>query len=491
MAEAVPTAFSDHGLRVMEEETVDAQDPIMEKIRSDPRRLALFYEIEDTAAWLRNGGYTRIALQFPDALLPDAVEVVAQLRSCLENPVNIFVLGDTSYGSCCVDEVAAQHAMGECVVHYGPACRSATTRLPVYYVFGQYPIHIDDCVEQMKHEVEKLPRTHSLLLLHDARFLYTIGRLVRALEEALERPVECGEMARYYDPTTDVEDTPPLRIGGQTIRHRTQIDGDVIVLYVGPGSSQLMNILLRCNTSTCIHYDPTQRSCQPASKVNKLLMRRYYLVQQAKAAQMVGILVGTLGVAHYMDTVNQLRTAINASGRRAYVFVVGKINVPKLANYAEIDLFVLVACPENSLLDSKEFYKPIVTPYEMQLALQHDREWTGDYRLDFQDIVPELVALEPQREPENDVPYFSLVSGTLEAPPHVNLAYDNATDPDEESALVCGAAHESALTTFVSKAGEFLATREFQGLDPRIGDDAAHAAQLGSRGIAKGYKDLI
>jgi diphthamide biosynthesis protein 2 len=47
---------------------------------------------------------------------------------------------------------------------------------------------------------------------------------------------------------------------------------------------------------------------------------------------------------------------------------VGKLNVPKMANFLEIDIFVLVACPENSLVDSQEVFKPVVTPLEMEIA---------------------------------------------------------------------------------------------------------------------------
>ena len=32
---------------------------------------------------------------------------------------------------------------------------------------------------------------------------------------------------------------------------------------------------------------------------------------------------------------------------------VGKLNVAKMANFMEIDVFVLVACPENSLVESQ------------------------------------------------------------------------------------------------------------------------------------------
>ena len=51
-----------------------------------------------------------------------------------------------------------------------------------------------------------------------------------------------------------------------------------------------------------------------------------------------------------------------------YTVAVGKLNVPKMANFLEIDIYVLVACPENSLVDSYKFYKPVITPFEMELA---------------------------------------------------------------------------------------------------------------------------
>jgi diphthamide biosynthesis protein 2 len=77
------------------------------------------------------------------------------------------VLADTSYGSCCVDEVAASHVDAEAVVHYGRACLSRcvrrclalmrtltqdedrTSRLPVLYIFGHGEVDADDCVAKL------------------------------------------------------------------------------------------------------------------------------------------------------------------------------------------------------------------------------------------------------------------------------------------------------------------------------------------------------
>lgn len=54
---------------------------------------------------------------------------------------------------------------------------------------------------------------------------------------------------------------------------------------------------------------------------------------------------------------------------RCYTFVVGKLNPNKLANFPEIDVFVAVACPENSLINDKEFYRPVITPYEFEVNI--------------------------------------------------------------------------------------------------------------------------
>jgi diphthamide biosynthesis protein 2 len=54
-----------------------------------------------------------------------------------------------------------------------------------------------------------------------------------------------------------------------------------------------------------------------------------------------------------MHVIEHLKRMIRQAGKRYYLFSVGKLNVAKLANFPEIDIFVLVACPENSLIDSK------------------------------------------------------------------------------------------------------------------------------------------
>jgi diphthamide biosynthesis protein 2 len=78
---------------------------------------------------------------------------------------------------------------------------------------------------------------------------------------------------------------------------------------------------------------------------------------------------------------------------------VGKLNPAKLANFIEIECFVVVACPENSVIESKEFFRPIVTPYELELALQTTQpSWGRDYVLDFDRLLADTAAAAEAKE---------------------------------------------------------------------------------------------
>jgi diphthamide biosynthesis protein 2 len=61
----------------------------------------------------------------------------------------------------------------------------------------------------------------------------------------------------------------------------------------------------------------------------------------------------TSGSASYLSLIAHLRQILARAHKKAYTISVGKLNPAKLANFAEIECFVLVACPENSLVDAK------------------------------------------------------------------------------------------------------------------------------------------
>jgi len=212
--------------------------------------------------------------------------------------------------------------------------------------------------------------------------------------------------------------------------------------------------------------------------------------------------------------IKHLKGLIESKGKKAYTFVMGKLNVAKMANFMEIDCFVYVACPENSLIDSKEFYRPIVTPFELEIALSNSREWNGDYVTDFQQLLPDedkigvdkikisqtqLDAASDREDEgsdkdsdEDDRPHFSLVTGQFKQSKRYTT---NNEDTKELSALIQGTTdltvrdkNTSVSTLMSSAAGEYLKSREFRGLEVALGETPVELATEGRAGIARGYK---
>lgn len=93
--------------------------------------------------------------------------------------------------------------------------------------------------------------------------------------------------------------------------------------------------------------------------------------------------MGTLGVAGYRDAIDCIRSLAKKAGKKTYTMLMGKPNPAKLANLPEVEIFVMVADPQGMILDSKEYYAPIITPFEAYLAFSGTADWDGSYSLDF------------------------------------------------------------------------------------------------------------
>lgn len=69
------------------------------------------------------------------------------------------------------------------------------------------------------------------------------------------------------------------------------------IFFVGGESLTLTNIMMVHNQCPLYTYNPkTREARQESVQVSKMLMKRYFLVQKAKDADTIGIVVGTLGV---------------------------------------------------------------------------------------------------------------------------------------------------------------------------------------------------
>ncbi|KAH7396675.1 putative diphthamide synthesis protein-domain-containing protein [Phaeosphaeria sp. MPI-PUGE-AT-0046c] len=403
------------------EDPTPAVDPASLPKLSD-EQVGLTYEIERTVREIREGKWKRIALQFPDHMLTDAPRVYDRLTrglkearknqnveqgkseqpkaEVLEEDINaklggvsidekknteekLFILGDTSYGACCVDEVAAEHVDADVVVHYGRSCLSPPSRLPVIYVFTERPLDLEPVIATFK---ETYPTLDSkVILVADIPYSHHIQPLHSRLSSAGYTHIH----------TTSIVHDPSSPLPNRTTPPGTSDSPDTLREYAlfhisDPPTSLLLTLSSRVSS---IHVYPTDTASPSASSADRTtsmaLRRRYALLTSLSTVPVFGILINTLSVKNYMHILTHVQREITAAGKKYYTFVVGKVNAAKVANFSEVGGWVVIGCWESSLIESKDFWRPMITPWELGLALVGDDErvWTGKWEADFESVL--------------------------------------------------------------------------------------------------------
>jgi len=475
-----------------------------------------YFEIDRIVHWIQTNGFHRVALQLPDHLLKFAVKVVREVEDrTKDDQLKLFVLGDTSYGSCCVDEVAAAHGLASAVVHFGPSCLSPPSALPVLFVFGKEDVDVDDLINKSG---TTFPPTSDLLFLFDPLFSHVEELVNDRLRPRLENAVVGRTIlpprvgpdsglgnSETSNPNNNNEKDAGLLNGVECVDRSDDVSSesrqmseicrrrvefpvgkklqDYKIVYIGMEGPALNNLILHFQNEFYT-YDPTTKLLRRESlNVNKTFLKRYFLIEKAKDANIIGILAGTLGVANYLDIIRRLKELIKSAGKKSYTFVVGKINVPKLANFQEIDAFVLVACPENSLIDSREFFQPVLTPFELEVALNPNRDWEPKLVTDFRKLLPgesDCVDFEGFASDErNDV---SLITGKLR---QIGQGSSNQPKNDEQSLVK---RDEGMVVAHSHTGAGYLQNRSWKGLEQNLGQTEVRKATEGERGIAMGYE---
>nr|CAH8863948.1 unnamed protein product [Trichobilharzia regenti] len=510
---------------------------MVEKWSEKCQDIPTVFKVNETADWIKKEKFSRVGLQFPDELLGISVVVCRQLNSLTDSLCAI--LGDSSFASCCVDEIAGQHVNVDAVVHYGRACLSENTgRIPVFYVFGKYspciPTEIETCYNQVPlNLVEKilsyLEDLSVIVITYDFRFKDVAQRMCKEIMSICDSREIKSLRLIWSEPyfNTSANKTEKISDNSQTnqfircgrlftstqsewsipsstnerswhmlyIGHTTETESDLLPLY------RILVSLPEVNTFTTCVFDPVTCNLDVSGiEVNRLLKRRTYLIEKAKDAQFIGILVSTLSTKNYQSIVDRLKELLKRAKRSCITLVVGRLNAAKLANLPELQLLVLVACPEISLLNSREFHIPIITPFEMECALRScctheqssfdqldNRMWTEEkFWVDFCDLLPGGRAYVPIEDVVSEVTEsfadVSLVNG------HSRLVPSNVLEDDniESQSLVVRTPGE-LIESGCWNLGSNKVTRTWYGLNPEIGQTPVAQVKDGRKGLPTQY----
>lgn len=115
---------------------------------------------------------------------------------------------------------------------------------------------------------------------------------------------------------------------------------------------------------------------------NQMYSIRKSAIEMARGAKKYGIILGTLGRQGSPRILSRLEDLLTERGISFVVVLLSEIFPSKLALFDEVDAWVQIACPRLSIDWGYAFEKPLLTPYEAEVALK-STEWRDVYPMDF------------------------------------------------------------------------------------------------------------
>jgi 2-(3-amino-3-carboxypropyl)histidine synthase len=308
-------------------------------------------DISDLVRQLRERGAGKVALQFPAGLKRRAAEYAGALR---EEGFDVIISGDPCYGAC--DLALGTLDYADVLVHIGHAPVDAQEKI----IFLPYEVDFDVAV---------LERAIPLLGGAPTGLVTTVQHvhLIPSMEAFLK---ERGIDIRVAD-------------GRGRTPHRGQVLGCCFttakdtgadqVLFVGTGLFHPTGIALSTGARV-VALDPLAGTAQEVSG-ETLLRKRFAVIEKAREATSIGIMVSTKSGQCRMELARRLA----ALSSRAVIVTMNEVSPDELLNLG-FGCFVNTACPRLAYDDQARFPVPVLSPQEFEI-LCGARNW-DEYAID-------------------------------------------------------------------------------------------------------------
>ena len=317
------------------------------------------FELHKTVWRLREAGAKCVALQFPEGLLLFACTIADILERFAG--VEVIIMGDVTYGACCVDDFTARALGADFMVHYGHSCLIPidATLIKMLYVFVDIQIDNQHVIDTLRYNFK--PKT-SIALVSTIQFVAALQSIHRELQTDFtvivpqSRPLSPGEILGCTSPKLPAVDA---------------------VVYIGDGRFHLESIMIANPSTPAYRYDPyCKKFTREYYDHDLMLSARQEAITKASTAKKFGLILGSLGRQGSPNVLHHLQEVLERQGKEYVVVLLSEIFPEKLKLFRDIDAWVQVACPRLSIDWGTAFHCPVLTPYEAAVALK-EAEWAG------------------------------------------------------------------------------------------------------------------
>ncbi|KAF4449166.1 diphthamide biosynthesis protein 1 [Fusarium austroafricanum] len=330
------------------------------------------FEIPKTIHRIQTSNSKRIALQMPEGLLLFATTISDILTQFCPG-VETLIMGDVTYGACCIDDYTARALGCDLLVHYAHSCLIPVdvTTIKTLYVFVDISIDATHLLASLE---RNFASGKTIAVVGTIQFNATIHGVKSSLERGGFRilvpqiaPLSKGEILGCTSPRLKEDD---------------KID---LILYLGDGRFHLESIMIHNPSIPAYRYDPYSRKLTRETYGHEEMQSlRRTAIHSARTARKWGLILGALGRQGNPHTLGLIEKELKARGIPVVYLLLSEIFPGKLALMSDVECWVQVACPRLSIDWGYAFPRPLLTPYEALVALGERQDWGEDvYPMDY------------------------------------------------------------------------------------------------------------
>ncbi|TXG53860.1 hypothetical protein EZV62_019116 [Acer yangbiense] len=322
------------------------------------------FEIHKCVWRVRSAEAKRVALQLPEGLLMYSC-ILSDIFTSFADVTHCFILGDVTYGACCVDDFSASALNADLLIHYGHSCLVPVdhTKIPCLYVFVEIKIDVNRLVETLKLNIDDLKK---IILAGTIQF----ASAIRAGKPELEK----------HGFTVMIPQSKPLSAGeilGCTAPKISISKEECVVVFIADGRFHLEAFMIANPGIRTFRYDPYLGKLFLEEYDNKGMREtRKSAIEKAKAVTNWGIVLGTLGRQGNPRILERLQKRMTDKGYDYVVVLMSEISPGRVALFEDsVDAWIQIACPRLSIDWGDAFVKPLLTPFEAEIALGFIPGW--------------------------------------------------------------------------------------------------------------------
>lgn len=449
--------------------------------------------LENLVVFLGENDFKNICIQSDNEFLTLCSSLVEFIRGKSKKDYFFFTLGETNYGSCCVDEAAARHLPVDLIIRLGRSCLTKPPQVPVYFVYPEKTLDVRILDSWIYEYIKgKDSEDFNLFIIYDFVFFYSFKDYELEKDKTAMKEFQSRIQLPQVNFQANLPQNEENTTGKFNIANRfydKEISKGDHILFIGDDtdsggyditqedwSKLLFELSLQRSKVNPIVYT-TLSSIQKGEKelksldqpdVNSIFFSRYQLISKASECQVFGILIGNLNLPELNPILSMTKSVLIKHSKKYYTFLLGKLTDEKLSNFVEyIDCFVLIACPFTSFTNKKALMKPIVNPIDLLIAFK-EKEWDLNYSFN---------------------PVFALDSFKSNEDSIKEIKSQKFLDSVTSLQALEGNEKNALSLIFSSKVLEHYEDRKFKGLDVKEQVEVKKITK-GKRGIPIHYEDI-